>query len=234
MKSISVITSGRLRDTLNPGTSRFGAAVPRLGAGVLVPWHSVWGASLGPLRERGHLAGCRECRSASVPPCSFRSGARWWGWPGLRPRRHDRQSEMSARRAIGMAAEKMTDGDAENVPAQDPPGAGPVDTCEQRYPDYLMDFPPDLSPEQVQHWQRFFNLREDILLDYGYQTARAYWTDLQDIFEWAIARDKDVLTLTNRDLRQYCALLRRRKYSEATIRRRMVAWRKMEEKMKEG
>lgn len=133
-----------------------------------------------------------------------------------------------------MAAEKMTNGEAENVPAQDPSGAGPVDAHEQRYPDYLMDFPPDLSPEQVQRWRRFFDLREDILLDYGYQTARAYWTDLQDIFEWAVARDKDVLALTDRELRQYCALLRRRKYSEATIRRRMVSWRKMEEKMKEG
>ena len=133
-----------------------------------------------------------------------------------------------------MAAEKMTDGDAENVSVQDPPGAGPVDAHEQRYPDYLMDFPPDLSPEQIQRWRQFFDLREDILLDYGYQTARAYWTDLQDIFEWAAARDKDVLALTDRDLRQYCALLRRRKYSEATIRRRMVAWRKMEEKMKDG
>ena len=96
-----------------------------------------------------------------------------------------------------------------------------------------MDFPPDLSPEQARRWQRFFDLREDILLDYGYQTTRAYWGDLQDIFEWAVERDKDVLALTDRDLRQYCALLRRRKYSEATIRRRMVAWRKMEEKMKE-
>ena len=102
-----------------------------------------------------------------------------------------------------------------------------------RQPDYLMDFPPDLPPEQVRRWQRFFDLREDILLDYGYQTARAYWGDLQDIFEWAVERDKDILTLTGRDLRQYRALLRRRKYSEATIRRRMVAWRKMEERMKE-
>ena len=46
-------------------------------------------------------------------------------------------------------------------------------------------------------------------------------------------RDKDVLALTGRDLRQYCALLRRRKYSEATIRRRMVAWREIEERMEE-
>lgn len=89
-----------------------------------------------------------------------------------------------------MAAEKMTNGDAANASAHDAPGAGPADACEQRYPDYLMDFAPDLSPEQVQHWRRFFDLREDILLDYGYQTARAYWTDLQDIFEWAVARDK--------------------------------------------
>lgn len=98
---------------------------------------------------------------------------------------------------------------------------------ERRYPDYLMDFPPDLDPAQVQQWQRFFDLREDILLDYGHQTARAYWADLQDIFEWAVARDKDVLALSERDLTQYRALLRRRKYSEHTIRRRMVTWRKL-------
>ena len=139
-----------------------------------------------------------------------------------------------------MAKEKTT-GDAEDIgagaqtadPAQDEPDPGPADAPVRRYPDYLMDFPPDLPPEQARRWQRFFDLREDILLDYGYQTARAYWTDLQDIFEWAVERDKDILALTGRDLRQYCALLRRRKYSEATIRRRMVAWRKMEEKMKE-
>ena len=141
-----------------------------------------------------------------------------------------------------MAAEETTGDDAEDTraeaqtanPAQDEPDAGPAGFPVRRYPDYLMDFPPNLAPEQVRRWRRFFDLREDILLDYGYQTARAYWTDLQDIFEWAVARDKDVLALTNRDLRQYCALLRRRKYSAATIRRRMVAWRKMEEKMKEG
>lgn len=140
-----------------------------------------------------------------------------------------------------MAAEETTGDDAEDTraeaqtanPAQDEPDAGPAGFPVRRYPDYLMDFPPDLSPEQVRRWRRFFDLREDILLDYGYQTARAYWGDLQDIFEWAVARDKDVLDLTDRDLRQYRALLRRRKYSENTIRRRMVAWRKMEEKMKE-
>ena len=102
-----------------------------------------------------------------------------------------------------------------------------------RYPDYLMDFPPWVTPRQAQQWQRFFDLREDILMDYGYQTARAYWADLEDIFEWAVERDKDILALTDRDLRQYCALLRRRKYSENTIRRRMVTWRKVEARLDE-
>lgn len=100
-----------------------------------------------------------------------------------------------------------------------------------RYPDYLMEFPPWVTAEQAEQWQRFFDLREDILMDYGYQTARAYWADLQDIFEWAVERDKDVLTLTDKDLRQYCSLLRRREYSENTIRRRMVTWRKMKERL---
>ncbi|GAB2490978.1 hypothetical protein GCM10027030_26440 [Luteococcus sediminum] len=76
-------------------------------------------------------------------------------------------------------------------------------------------------------WQRFYDTCESILLDYSYNTARAYYADLQDIFEWAVARDKDVLALTERDIRQYCALLRRRKYSENTIRRRMVTWGKL-------
>lgn len=134
-----------------------------------------------------------------------------------------------------MAAEETTGDDAKDTSAavQDEPDAGPADSPVRRYPDYLMDFPPDLSSEQVRRWRRFFDLREDILLDYDYQTVRAYWGDLQDIFKWAVERDKDVLTLTDRDLRQYRALLRRRKYSEATIRRWMVAWRKMEERMKE-
>ncbi|MGK2348592.1 site-specific integrase [Actinomyces sp. W5033] len=103
----------------------------------------------------------------------------------------------------------------------------------RRYPDYLMDFPPDIDPDTAQRWQRFFELREDILLDYSYHTARAYWTDLQDIFEWAIQRNKDILNLTERDLTQYRALLRRRKYSENTIRRRMVTWNKFQARLEQ-
>lgn len=123
--------------------------------------------------------------------------------------------------------------------APDPTGGSGQETPAEhatvdRYPDHLMDFPPGVTPEQAQRWQRFFDLREDILMDYSHQTARAYWADLQDIFEWAVERNKDILALTDRDLTQYRALLRRRKYSENTIRRRMVTWRKMAERIWQG
>jgi DNA-binding ferritin-like protein (Dps family) len=98
----------------------------------------------------------------------------------------------------------------------------------RRYPDNQRMFPTEASDDVIpESWQRFYDTRESILLDYSHNTARAYYADLQDIFEWAVARDKDVLTLTEQDIRQYCALLRRRKYSENTIRRRMVAWGKI-------
>lgn len=92
---------------------------------------------------------------------------------------------------------------------------------DDRYPEHLMEFAPTLPPE----WQQFADLREELLLGYGYHTARAYWGDLQDWFEWAVEHDKDVLALTEGDIRQYIALHRRRDYSESTIRRRVTSLR---------
>lgn len=91
-----------------------------------------------------------------------------------------------------------------------------------------MPFAPQHDERVPEHWQRFFELREELLLDYGYNTARAYWADLQDWFEWAVERDKDVLALTVADQKQYCALLRRRKYSKNTIRRRQATMRRLQ------
>lgn len=87
---------------------------------------------------------------------------------------------------------------------------------EARYPENRMEYAPEIPPR----WIEFADRREALLLGYGYNTSRAYWRDLQAWFEWAIERDKDVLALTEADRRQYVALLRRRKYSESTIRRR--------------
>ena len=94
-----------------------------------------------------------------------------------------------------------------------------------RYPENSMEFAPEYPDDIPESWQRFFDLREELLLGYGYNTARAYWGDLQDWFEWAVARDKDVLALTDRDEKQYYALMRRRRYSENTVRRRKNALR---------
>lgn len=90
---------------------------------------------------------------------------------------------------------------------------------QQRYPDSTMDFAPSVPPE----WRCFADAREEALVNYGYNTARAYWADLQDWFEWAEARGKNVLALDDQDKRQYFSLLRRRGYSESTVKRRRVS-----------
>lgn len=92
------------------------------------------------------------------------------------------------------------------------------------YPDTDMPFARSI-PETH---ERFAQIREDICLDYGYNTARAYWADLDDLFYWATERGKNPLNLSDKDITQYIALLRRRKYSENTIRRKKVVLRKLE------
>lgn len=90
-----------------------------------------------------------------------------------------------------------------------------------RYPESEMP----VAGELPERWRRFAELREDYLLNYGYNTARAYWGDLQHLAEWADERGLDVLALMERDIKQYVALLRRRNYSESTIRRRLTTFR---------
>jgi site-specific recombinase XerD len=90
------------------------------------------------------------------------------------------------------------------------------------YPDYELPVIRELAIT----YRRFSELREHVLLEHGLNTARAYWGDLDDVFRWAAERDKDVLALSEKDIRQYLARLRRRKYSESTVRRRITALRK--------
>lgn len=106
-----------------------------------------------------------------------------------------------------------------------PAGYTLVSVTGARYPENQKMFVPKPEEPLRAHWQRFFDLREDLLLNYGYNTARAYWTDLDGWFRWAIERDKDILNLSEKDIRRYLALLRRRGYSESTIRRRVTALR---------
>lgn len=99
--------------------------------------------------------------------------------------------------------------------------------------DALRRYPESVMPIAGGHGERYDSfdaLREELLLDYGYNTARAYWGDLDDWFRWADKRGKDVLALSERDVKQYMALLRRRKYSESTIRRRLTSVRLLQQR----
>jgi Phage integrase, N-terminal SAM-like domain len=98
-----------------------------------------------------------------------------------------------------------------------------ADGPRRRYPDYLLPIAGQFTPTA----ERFADLREQLLLGYGYQTARAYRADLDDIYAWACRRGFDVLELSERQIRQYQTLLRRRRYSENTIRRRITALRRL-------
>jgi hypothetical protein len=112
------------------------------------------------------------------------------------------------------------------MPPDSEPGGGLGDDGDEgatavRYPEYLMPIAGETpTPSDI----RFAELREEICLGYAYNTARAYWGDLDDIYHWSVHRGFDILALTDRQFRQYVALLRRRKYSENTIRRRKVAY----------
>lgn len=84
-----------------------------------------------------------------------------------------------------------------------------------------------------QSYDRFCELREAVLIVYAYNTARAYWGDLDDLFLWCVHRRFSIFELTDAQFRQYVGLLRRRKYSENTIRRRGVAWRHFQRALRE-
>jgi hypothetical protein len=89
------------------------------------------------------------------------------------------------------------------------------------YPTNLMPIAGSLPDRR----KRFNELRDDFLLGYMHNTARAYWSDLEQIADWAEERGKEVLGLTEPDLKQHAALLRRRRYSDSTIRRHLLVYR---------
>lgn len=96
----------------------------------------------------------------------------------------------------------------------------------RRYPEHLLPIAGQSSPEICgSNFALFCELREAVLVDYCYNTARAYWGDLDDLSRWASSEGKDILTLTERDFTLYAAQLRLRAYSESTIRRRGTAMR---------
>ncbi len=90
----------------------------------------------------------------------------------------------------------------------------------QRYPENLSP----LRAELEQRYERFAELREDFLLGYGYNTARAYWGDLDHLNDWCMERGLDILALDEKDLENYLAWMKRRGYEASTLRRRRTAY----------
>lgn len=89
-----------------------------------------------------------------------------------------------------------------------------------RYPEDRSMFLRELEERDL----RFAEAREAYLINFGYNTARAYWGDLEHLYDWCDERGLDIFQMTTKQFRQYQALLRRRKYSESTVRRRRTAW----------
>src|SRR5664280_2690868 len=68
----------------------------------------------------------------------------------------------------------------------------------------------------------FAALREDFLVGFRPNTARAYWADLEHLADWQAERGSTVLALTNDGLFRYLRSLTVAGYSESTIRRRVT------------
>jgi site-specific recombinase XerD len=79
----------------------------------------------------------------------------------------------------------------------------------------------DLKPAD----QRYAALRDEFVVGFGYQTARAYAADLDHLFGWAAASDLDIVGLTTRDITRYVASLNSHEYSPNTLVRKRTALR---------
>ena len=102
----------------------------------------------------------------------------------------------------------------------------PQDSINGRYPEYLMPIAGTTARWETgtevwaECYEKFCDLREMFLLDYCYNTARAYWSDLDDLWCWAVEHALDVTLLSSEDLLVYFDNLRDLGYRESTIRRR--------------
>lgn len=89
------------------------------------------------------------------------------------------------------------------------------------YPDDQAFFRGQLPTKE----RRFEALREALLLDYCYNTARAYAADLDDIYDWCQDHELDILVVTEPELDGYFANMLEMGYSKNTIRRRRTSLR---------
>jgi Phage integrase, N-terminal SAM-like domain len=109
----------------------------------------------------------------------------------------------------------------------DPPAAA-ADRAIARgelYPQYEHEFIGELEGDA----DEFDLLREQVLIGYGYQTARAYWGDLEHWRDWCLSyrRPLDPILATPFQVRRYLQWLEHADYSPNTRARRLTALRKL-------
>jgi site-specific recombinase XerD len=73
--------------------------------------------------------------------------------------------------------------------------------------------------------QRYAALRDEYVIGFRYQTARAYAADLDHLFDWATADGLDVIGLTAADIERYVAALSSQQYAPNTMVRKRTALR---------
>lgn len=91
----------------------------------------------------------------------------------------------------------------------------------QLYPQYRLPIVRELDDQA----DEFDLRREQFLLGYGLNTARAYWADLEDWRDWCQRQQPKVepLSATERDRQRYLDEMGEAGYSRNTIRRRFTA-----------
>jgi site-specific recombinase XerD len=89
---------------------------------------------------------------------------------------------------------------------------------------YLNTRSPDRSDLATSD-QRFAALRDEFVVGFGYQTARAYAADLDHLHAWAAAAKLNVVNLTAGDIERYVVELQAQNYSPNTMVRKRTALR---------
>lgn len=112
-------------------------------------------------------------------------------------------------------------GNEETGPSSDV--GGPVEGTEASA--YYPENESMLRAELIVRYERFAELREQYLLGFGYQTARAYWGDLEHFHDWCLEHEVDMLGPTPGDIRCYLIELLAMHYSPNTVARRRTTLR---------
>jgi site-specific recombinase XerD len=89
-------------------------------------------------------------------------------------------------------------------------------------------YPEDRSPFRAElevNDERFAQLREAVVLNYDFNTAAAYWGDLDDLRWWCLHEGINILNPTGDDIDRYLDGLQKNRYSPNTVARRLTTFR---------